>query len=322
MSTLAVEPQRGTQFKFLKKATALQPRPLRALIFGAPGVGKTTMLATLPRPAVVIDFEGGAALRLRGEEDLFIAEAHSYNDLLQILNEIDRLPEIKSVAFDGFSVFVESLLEELTLKANRETPTFREWGKLSTLVKRIVFRLRKPNQHLVFTAFEKVLRHPGTPGEPEIVEVFPKLPREIRLYLLGLVDIAGRLFIRNKVHLVDFAGVSADIVEVKDRSGKLGIEKPDFGEIIEKIGDLEGSEELPTTTAEENQQPEPVSKKQLAYIHKLVRELGWDDEKYRNWLWDIYRRKSAKELSKYEARLVINALLEELENKKQQEEQK
>jgi phage nucleotide-binding protein len=321
------------KFKFLKRASELQPKPLRALIYGAPGVGKTTMLATLPRPLVVIDFEGGAAVRLSGENDIYIAEAHSYNDLLQILNEIDAVSGIKSIAFDGFSVFVESLLEELVIQAKREAPTFREWNRLSNLVKRIVFRLRKPNQHLVFTAFEKVLRHPGTPGEPEIVEVFPKLPREIRLYLLGLVDIAGRLFKNGEGNvLVDFAGKSADLVEVKDRTGKLGIEAPSFLRIIQKtFGDTKETTETTKNDnldsletfllEEEEKKPEPVTQKQLAYIHKLVKDLGWSDEKYRDWLFTIYRRKSAKELTKYEAKLVIDALIEELE-KKQKEEQK
>jgi len=219
------------RFKFLKKASELEAKPIRALIYGEPGVGKTTLLATLPRPVVILDFEGGAAVRLRGEEDIYIAEIGNYEELKEALKELENLKDIKSIAFDGFSVFLQALLDEITTKAGRKAPTFREWNLLTTLAKGIILRLRKPDKHLVFTAFEKVRKDKDT---GKVVEIHPDLPSAVRRYLRGLVDLEGRMVWNSQKGNPELV-FSDPVAETKDRTGKLGVEEPDFGKILEKI---------------------------------------------------------------------------------------
>jgi phage nucleotide-binding protein len=297
-----------TKFKFLKKATELSQKPIRALIYGEPGVGKTTLLATLPRPVVILDFEGGAAVRLRGEEDIYIAEIGNYEELKEALNELEALKEVRSIAFDGFSVFLQALLDEITRKSDRKAPTFREWNLLTTLAKGIVLNLRKPDKHLVFTVFEKQKKDKET---GKVVEIHPDLPTSIRRYLRGLVDLEGRLTVRDGKRVLVF---NDPIAETKDRTGRLGVEGPDFGKIFSKI--FEGETE--TTTTQEDDldsllEEDPykagtATSKQIGLIHQLVKRLGWGEEKYRQWLFDMYRRKTSKELSKKEASLAIEQL--------------
>ena len=312
MRTQAVAPK----LKFLKKAEELQPQPyIRGLIYGVPGIGKTTLVGTLPKPLVVIDFEGGAGVRLAGLPDTYIAEVHNYSQLVEVLNELDSIPEIRSIAFDGFSVFVESLLDEITAKRGKETPTFREWNMLTNLIKKVVLKLRKPQKNLVFTALEKRVK------KGDETYIFPALPNSIRLYLEALVDVVGRVCndINEPSVVIDFIGLSSDHVEVKDRSGKLGIEPPNFEKIIQKfsappptLAELLGVEEA--VSGGESKEP-PITDKQRAYIHKLVKDLGWDEEKYRSWLFDLFKKRSSKELTKHEAKLAIDQLLTLLEEK-------
>lgn len=315
MRTQATAPK----LKFLKKAEELQPQPcIRGLIYGVPGIGKTTLVGTLPKPLVVIDFEGGAGVRLAGLPDTYIAEVHNYSQLVEVLNELDSIPEIRSIAFDGFSVFVESLLDEITAQRGRETPTFREWNTLTNLIKKVVLKLRKPQKNLVFTALEKRVK------KGDETYIFPALPNSIRLYLEALVDVVGRVCneINEPEIAVDFVGLcTSDHVEVKDRSGKLGVEPPYFEDIIKKFSapapsleELFGLEK-PTGGEEEKPSEPPITDKQKAYIHKLVKDLGWDEEKYRSWLFDLFRKRSSKELTKHEAKLAIDQLLTLLEEK-------
>jgi len=226
----ATKTQQLTKFKFLKKASELEAKSLRALIYGEPGVGKTTLLATLPRPVAILDFEGGAAVRLRGEEEIYIAEIGSYEELKEALKELEALKEVKSIAFDGFSVFLQALLDEITRKAGRKAPTFREWNLLTTLAKGIILNLRKPDKHLVFTAFEKQKKDRET---GKVVEIHPDLPTAIRRYLRGLVDLEGRVIVdRNGERKLVFRD---NIAETKDRTGKLEVEEADFSKILEKV---------------------------------------------------------------------------------------
>ena len=344
------------KFKFLKRASELEAKPIRALIYGEPGVGKTTLLATLPRPVVILDFEGGAAVRLRGEEDIYIAEIGSYEELQEALKELETLKEVKSIAFDGFSVFLQALLDEITRKAEKKAPTFREWNLLATLAKGIILNLRKPNKHLVFTAFEKVEKN----EKGEVVAIYPDLPRSVRKYLRGLVDLEGRLtWDISKESETDWNErvlvFDDPIAETKDRTGKLSVEEADFEKILQKVfgkGEsklrlvpsrpfgyptkgkgkrVSGEIILDNSEFEELEKEirggekekketksEPATPSQIKYIHSLVSQLGWDDEKYRTWLKDIFRRDSSKELSKYEASRAIELLQEELKKQKDQ----
>jgi len=330
----AVKTQSLTKFKFLKKASELEAKPIRALIYGEPGVGKTTLLATLPKPVAILDFEGGAAVRLRGEEDIYIAEIGNYEELKEALKELENLKDIKSIAFDGFSVFLQALLDEITVKAGRKAPTFREWNLLTSLAKGIILRLRKPDKHLVFTAFEKVRKDKDT---RKVVEIHPDLPTAVRRYLRGLVDLEGRMVWNPQKGNPELV-FSDPVAETKDRTGKLSVEEPDFGKILEKIfGKGESKLRIVPATVtgkyrykggmgnaiveenpKEEKKPEPITDAQIRYIHKLVKDLGWSEEKYRTWLKDLFRKESSKELTKYEATRAIELLKELGANQKEE----
>ena len=331
----ATKTQQLTKFKFLKKASELEAKPLRALIYGEPGVGKTTLLATLPRPVAILDFEGGASVRLRGESDIYIAEISNYEELKEALRELENLREIRSIAFDGFSVFLQALLDEIVAKDGKLNPTFVHWNKLTGIAKRIILALRRPGKHLVFTAFEKQRKD----KEGKTVEIFPDLPKSVRLYLRGLVDIEGRL-------IVDHSGnrklVFQDkLSEVKDRMGKLGIEKADFQAILAKAFGVKNPQTglvfVPTPDPEEGEvinDDEPIlldedfdklvneeigeeikrketkgiTEKQRKFIEELAKNLGWTDRELRGFIKHLTGKEDLKELSLNEASKVISEL--------------
>ena len=339
----ATKTQQLTKFKFLKKASELEAKPLRALIYGEPGVGKTTLLATLPRPVAILDFEGGAAVRLRGEEEIYIAEIGSYEELKEALKELEALKEVKSIAFDGFSVFLQALLDEITRKAGRKAPTFREWNLLTTLAKGIILNLRKPVKHLVFTAFEKQKKDRET---GKFVEIHLVLPTAIRRYLRGLVDLEGRMvWDIDPKKATDFNEpviVFADpIAEVKDRTGKLSVEEPDFHKILAKVFGVKeprtGLVFVPTPEPEEGKvinDDEPIlldeefdklvneeigeeikrketkgiTEKQKKFIEELAKNLGWTDRELQGFIKHLTGKESIQELSLNEASKVISEL--------------
>jgi len=81
-------------------------------------------------------------------------------------------------------------------------------------------------------------------------------------------------------------------------------------------------EEQQKTTPKRNGNGKPITQKQVKFIHVLRKELGWDDNTYHSWLHSLFRKKSTKDLTRYEATKVIEALKQELESKNRQKEQK
>jgi phage nucleotide-binding protein len=222
----------------IKKASELPPRKLRMLIYGDAGVGKTTLLATLPRPCLVIDFEGGADLRLRGEEDIYVAEVGNKEDLKKVLGALNQIPGLKAVAFDGFSIFVERLLKDIVEKRRKagklrgDSPGFYEWGQLSAQAKEVVLSLLKSDAHVVFTALAKSKVDNDT---GEVLELRPDLPKSIRRTLRAVMDMEGYLYADHEgVRKIVFQSKKG-ITEVKDRSGKLSVEPANLSIVINKV---------------------------------------------------------------------------------------
>jgi phage nucleotide-binding protein len=300
-----------------KKAKELQ-KPLRALVYGEPGTGKTTLIGTLPGPIAVLDFEGGAAIRLTDRDDILIAEITNSKELLEALQELNKM-DVKSVVFDGFSVYLQARLEEIVKQSPGKSggPEFKHWNRLFREAKQVILTLRKPNAHLVFTALEKQDRN----KDGEVILIRPDIPNGIRRYLRGLVDLEGRITIEDNKRKLVFN--RPGIEELKDRTGKLSIEEPDFGKILGKIYGKSKNvviEEEPKQEEQkqEQKQSEPATDAQIRYIHKLVKDLVWGEEEYRDWLYDVFKKRSSKELTKYEASRAIELLKQKLEQKQQQ----
>ncbi|MEN3012862.1 MAG: hypothetical protein ABDH34_08325 [Dictyoglomus thermophilum] len=53
-----------------------------------------------------------------------------------------------------------------------------------------------------------------------------------------------------------------------------------------------------------------ITDRQKYYIHSLIKEIGWDDEKYRSFLFENYKVYSSKDLSKRSASDLIGKLID------------
>lgn len=83
----------------IKMPSELEVTPtLTAMVYGQPGLGKTTLACSAPSP-VLFDFDGGVN-RIHGAHQVPTVQVKSWEEVLSALEEIKNMPEVKSLIID------------------------------------------------------------------------------------------------------------------------------------------------------------------------------------------------------------------------------
>jgi phage nucleotide-binding protein len=170
---------------------ALSEIGLKILIYAPAGAGKTTLAKTLPKPVLVLDFEGGI-LALMGEPDIAVCPIRSGDELLQVVRELQNDTTFRSIAFDGLSIFVKRRVQELRSK---ERVTWDEWQRLTAEMRTAILPLLHIRKHLLLTALPRWVRQKDERGRENgpIIGAVPDLTPAIRNDLIAACDIVAYL---------------------------------------------------------------------------------------------------------------------------------
>lgn len=218
----------------LKSTSNLAQNGVKVLVYGAAGVGKTMLIATLPAP-IVLSAEGGL-LSIQGA-NLPYLEVASLDDLREAYAWCRDSVEAKayqSICLDSISEVAEVVLQR-ELKNNKDGRA--AYGEMNSTMSEIIRAFRDlPNRHVYMSAklekgtdeLGRMLYNPGMPGKT-LAQGLPYFFDEV-LALRVEKDSEG---ITQRALMTDGDGLWL----AKDRSGKLdGWEAPDLGAIISKIG--------------------------------------------------------------------------------------
>ena len=218
----------------LKSTGNLSENGVKVLVYGAAGVGKTALIASLPSP-IVLSAEGGL-LSLQSADLPFI-EVASLDDLREAYSWCRDSAEAKvyqSICLDSISEVAEVVLHH-ELKANKDGRA--AYGEMNTTMSEIIRSFRDlVGRHIYMSAklekssdeLGRMLYNPGMPGKT-LTQGLPYFFDEV-LALRVEKDGEGNT---QRALMTDGDGLWL----AKDRSGKLDPwEAPDLGSIIEKIG--------------------------------------------------------------------------------------
>ena len=218
----------------LRSTKGLHANGVKLLVYGNAGVGKTSLIPTLPNP-VVFSAEGG--LLSIADADVPFVEVSSYDTLMEAykwVTESDEAKHFESIALDSISEIAEVVLnhEKKIAKDPRQA-----YGAMQEQMSDIIRAFRDiPNKHVYFTAkcekatdeTGRILYAPSMPGN-KTGQQLPYFFDEV-LALRVEKDAEG---VAQRALMCDSDG----IWQAKDRSGKLDTwEAPDLGAIIAKIG--------------------------------------------------------------------------------------
>lgn len=204
---------------------------LNSLIYGNPGVGKTTLLGTaqdhpMTTPVLIIDVEAGVTT-LRRRKDIDVISVRTVDEIVKIHKELHDNPGYyKTVGLDSVTELqkldMRGIMREVVMKRpdlDEDVPSQREWGKSGERMRRIVRAFRDLPCHTLMTALVSEQR------DNENVLMFqPSLPGKLRQEVPGFLDIVGYMTSGTEdgeiVRTIQFTGTRR--VTAKDRTDALG----------------------------------------------------------------------------------------------------
>lgn len=211
-----------------------QTGKINAIIYGAPGVGKTSLAKTVERP-LVISAEGGV-LALIGSDIPYIDVTDIKTAREAVGYAVKHAAEYDCIFFDSLSEIAEIILSD----AMQKTPDPRKvYPETEQAVTRLIRQLRELPCSVVWLAKEEV-------SEDELGrKTFrPSVPGSKFSAKLGhLPDLVGRMVV-DTVQKEDGSTVNRRTLRfvtdgtfvAKDRAGKLPeLCPPNIGKIINKI---------------------------------------------------------------------------------------
>lgn len=140
----------------ITKANEIQiPEIVIGLIYGQPGVGKSTLALSMPKP-LLIDTDGGIH-RVQAEYRCDTVQVDNYQDIIDVLNE--DLSDYKSIVIDTFGNLVKFMLayfaeKDPKLLTRGGTYNIKIWGLIKAEFNRIGFQMKSMHKNMLFVAHQ------------------------------------------------------------------------------------------------------------------------------------------------------------------------
>jgi len=265
--------------KIIKSSELKRTITVNMLVYGPPGVGKTTFASTAPKP-LIVDLENGS-LALVGK-DVDIAQVDTLQDAREAIKYALE-HGYQTVVIDSITRYAELLMDEILRENKRETARIQDWGEVVKRIKKLIWHLQSKNINTIFVALETEEK------DEETLVKRPAVPGQLKVAIPAIVDIVGYMRVLKDGSRVVSVKPTAKWY-AKDRSGKLPDEvKPDFSYILTLIRGEDDSVAVNSGKLEQ---------KYVKGIHAWSGLAGFD---YKSFIKEAFGKDSSKELTKEEA---------------------
>ena len=177
---------------------------LNVLVYGDPGVGKTTFAASAAKhpelgPVLFINIEGGM-LSIRSEDKVYTTEQiKSTADVEALFWRLQKgeLEQFKTIVLDSITELQTLNLEEIGKKGGRgvDALELQDYGKSTAQLRRLFRMFRDLPRHVIFTALV-VREMPQTNRKSaQPTEVRPHLTSKLSQSVQGYMDAVWYLYV-------------------------------------------------------------------------------------------------------------------------------
>lgn len=201
----------------IKKKTEIElPVSIVGCIYGTPGIGKSTVALSAPRP-LLLDTDKGIH-RVQAEYRCDCVQVKDYQNILDVLEE--DLSDYDTIVIDTLGELVNYMLKyfaekDKALITRGGTYNIKIWGLIKTEFQNLKMKLQHLNKHLIFVAHQAEDKD----GETKVyrMDVAGSTSKDIIKILdfLGYCEMLGktrsisfspsaRFYAKNSIQLIDY----------------------------------------------------------------------------------------------------------------------
>lgn len=179
-----------------KKTEIVLSQKIKGMIYGEPGIGKSTLALSMPAPVLLFDFDNGVS-RIQAEYRTDTVQLTNLQDFKDVLHNED-LSGYKSFVIDGFGKYIERIYNEMLKTGKKSQMT---WGKTLEEFKEINLLLNDMPQHICYVAHQKARKT----GEGENDKFGVDGSGSAKDYLIGELDYVGYMEMWGKKRSISFS---------------------------------------------------------------------------------------------------------------------
>lgn len=186
----------------IKKATDIKDTKGTYLIYGPPGMGKTTSFKFLPGKTLVLDIDRTSKV-LRGTKDIDIVEVDNIDTWNHWASLILDLYENYQGKYDNICVDNVSELERCILSdlgrqgKNKGVPNMGDYQYLQFKMVNSLRYMKNLDSNIIWTAWETTDSFQDANGQ-QFNRSFPQINGKILNNVLGLCDVVGKMAINKE----------------------------------------------------------------------------------------------------------------------------
>ena len=176
----------------------LKLRRQTVLLYGPPGIGKTTAIGELPGKTLIIDVDRGADVLIGNEKIGIVRLDPELKDIKDILSTLEAGCDYDNVCLDSLSELERGMLAILgRLGKNGGAPELVHYGQAHFRLLDICRRLRTLPANVIFTAWEEYKEVVALDGT-KYTQTRPMLSGKTAENICGLCDIVGEIILSPK----------------------------------------------------------------------------------------------------------------------------
>lgn len=212
----------------------LHSHQVKVMVYGQSGIGKTTLLGTLPESETLIISAESGLLCLQ-DKSIDVVEAKNYEAVRAVFASLTKNEDsgkYKFICIDSLTEISDLLVKNLKAREEYKNPSnaLKLWGEFSETIIGLIKAFRDLPRHVVFTALSDDVNDGG------IITKKPMISGNKAQQLMpSFFDEVFYISVNEDKQRVINTQPSHQFV-AKDRSGKLdAAEQPDLMNIIRKI---------------------------------------------------------------------------------------